>query len=52
MAFSTPDTENETTSDVGVEPTRVVLGTTHNTTVGETETEDVVATLPWYKRWL
>ncbi|CEP10666.1 hypothetical protein [Parasitella parasitica] len=36
------DTENRTTSEVGVEATSIVLGTTHNGTVAETKTEDVV----------
>ncbi|KAG1438292.1 hypothetical protein G6F56_012699 [Rhizopus delemar] len=45
------DTEKRTTSEVGVEPTTIVLGTTHNGHVGETKTEDVVATRPWYKSW-
>ncbi|KAI9003534.1 hypothetical protein CLU79DRAFT_714313 [Phycomyces nitens] len=39
-------TENETTSKVRVEPTAIVLGMTHNGNVGETKTEDVVATHP------
>ncbi|KAG1170662.1 hypothetical protein G6F70_000992 [Rhizopus microsporus] len=44
-------TENRTTSEVGVKPTAIVLGTTHNGNVGETKTENVVATRPWYRRW-
>ncbi|KAG1467240.1 hypothetical protein G6F56_004518 [Rhizopus delemar] len=39
-------TENRTTSGVGVEPTKVVIGTTDNSYVGETETRDVVDSHP------
>ena len=35
-------TENRTTSEVGVEPTTIVVRTTDNSNVGETKTEDVV----------
>ncbi|KAG2190444.1 hypothetical protein INT47_012375 [Mucor saturninus] len=45
-------TENRTTSGVGVEPTKIVIGTTDNSTVGETETTDVVDTHPWLPQWL
>ena len=43
-------TKNITTSEVGVEATAIVVGTTHNGYVAETKTKDVVAPLPWYRR--
>ncbi|OBZ85027.1 hypothetical protein A0J61_06923, partial [Choanephora cucurbitarum] len=44
-------TENQTTSEVGVSHTAIVVGTTHNGQVGETKTEDVVTTRPWTMPW-
>ena len=35
--FNTAITEKRTTSEVGVEPTTIVLGMTHNGTVGKKE---------------
>ena len=50
--FNTAITEKRTTSEVGVEPTTIVLGATHSSTVSETKIEDVVATRPWFRKWL
>ncbi|KAG1464721.1 hypothetical protein G6F56_005025 [Rhizopus delemar] len=46
------NTENNTTLEDETEPTRIVLGTTYNTNVGEEEPENVVRTHPWYRRFL
>ncbi|KAG1369486.1 hypothetical protein G6F61_012288 [Rhizopus arrhizus] len=45
-------TEKKTKSRVGVEPTPIVGRSYDNNNVSETETKDVVATRPWYRRWL
>ncbi|KAG1251814.1 hypothetical protein G6F68_012085 [Rhizopus microsporus] len=39
-----------TTLEDETEPTRIELGTTSNTKVGEEESENVVCTRPWYRR--
>ncbi|KAG1043465.1 hypothetical protein G6F43_011647 [Rhizopus delemar] len=44
-------TEKITTSGVGVEPTKIVIGTTDNSYVGETKTTDVVDARPWFPHW-
>jgi hypothetical protein len=44
-------TENRTTSEVGVEPTTIVVGTTDNSNVDETKIKDVV-TRPTFFSWL
>ncbi|KAG1036148.1 hypothetical protein G6F43_013106 [Rhizopus delemar] len=43
--------ENSTTLEDESEPTRIELGTTSNTNVGEEESENVVRTRPWYRRY-
>ncbi|KAG1390352.1 hypothetical protein G6F60_013009 [Rhizopus arrhizus] len=42
-------TENSITLEVGVESTGISLGTTSNTNVDETKTENVIHTRPWYR---
>ncbi|KAG1059457.1 hypothetical protein G6F42_028309 [Rhizopus arrhizus] len=42
-------TENSITLEVGVESTGISLGTTSNTNVDETKTENVIHARPWYK---
>ncbi|CEP06880.1 hypothetical protein [Parasitella parasitica] len=42
--------EERITFDVGVEETKIGLGTTTNTQVDETTTENVIHPNPWYKR--
>ncbi|KAG0848661.1 hypothetical protein G6F17_011455 [Rhizopus arrhizus] len=44
-------TEKRITLEVGVESTGISLGTTTNTNVDETKTENVIHTPPWYKRF-
>ncbi|OBZ88912.1 hypothetical protein A0J61_03030 [Choanephora cucurbitarum] len=46
IANSIFSTENNTTLEVGVKSTRIALGTTSNTDVDETKTENVVHTRP------
>jgi hypothetical protein len=41
--------ESSTTLEDGTEPTRIELGTTSNTNVGEEESENAVRTRPWYR---
>jgi hypothetical protein len=43
-------TDKSITLEVGVESTGIGLGTTSNTNVDETKTENVIHTHPWYKR--
>jgi integrase len=45
-------TENTITLEDGVEPTEIVLGTTNNPNVGETKSNNVIDTHPWYRRFL
>ncbi|KAG0752110.1 hypothetical protein G6F33_007267 [Rhizopus arrhizus] len=42
-------TDNSITLEVGVESTGISLGTTSNTNVDETKTENVIHTRPWYR---
>ncbi|KAG1136642.1 hypothetical protein G6F37_011850 [Rhizopus arrhizus] len=42
--------ENHITSESEAKATRIVLGTSNNTNVAEEKDEEVVQTLPWYRR--